>query len=109
MDLTLNNGESMGFCWSTQQICKEQRKQMVADKLGTSTSSCVPQQVAYCVGLASPNRFLWRAFCERTPEGCQKNRKTLLDNPHDKREHIGPCRPTHNLDPHKLREAAVSS
>ena len=106
MDLHLNEGETMGFCWSTVQICEKKRREVVTNKLGTSTS-CVPQPVAYCVGLTDANLDSWREFCERTPEGCERNRKLLLDNPPDTDEDIGVCRPTHNLDPHKLREAPM--
>lgn len=109
IDLHLRNSSMvLGFCWATLQICEKKRKELVADKLGTATP-CVTQQIAYCVGLTGPEGGSWRVFCERTPEGCQRNRKILLDDPPDEEEHIGICQPTNNLDPHKLRAAKIST
>ena len=107
MQLNESDGKQWDFCWPSSKVCEHYRKRVVTEKMGTSTL-CVAQKVAHCVGITHPISITWKSYCTRTAEQCEKNRELLLANPPAKGDEIDVCRPTRNINPHEAMEARTS-
>ena len=108
MELYRPREDKLGFCWSDASVCETKRKQVVSENLGTS-SLCTTQRVAYCIGISFPLSNTWKAYCARTPEGCQEFHDIVLKEPPDGLHEIGTCRPAQNINPLESMEPRVST
>lgn len=99
MDVQRPDDDDVGFCWFNARMCEEKRKEVVAENLGTSSSACTTQPIAYCIDVFFLFANVWQAYCAKTPDGCQDNRAALLRNRPKQRHELGICRAVPNINP----------